>query len=135
MWPFLRFKSVQMEASPSRHRTSPPLQVLWLRLSLARKLFQKFPLTFSNVLLLSDIPHSVTQSSGLDAPCTPASGGFSSGLTQGGNTFSINITDASTRELQSPYLLISLTCIILSAIYFFCEFPAHCGEGMVGYVN
>ncbi|KAI0818852.1 hypothetical protein BC629DRAFT_681159 [Irpex lacteus] len=63
----------------------------------------------------ASIPHSVTQST-LDAPCTPAQGGFSSGLTQG-NTFSINITDAST------------------PIYFFCEFPAHCGLGMVGAIN
>ncbi|KAI0083975.1 hypothetical protein BDY19DRAFT_910166 [Irpex rosettiformis] len=64
----------------------------------------------------ANIPHSVTQSSGSDAPCTPATGGFSSGLTQG-TTFSVNITDAST------------------PIYFFCEFPAHCGTGMVGSIN
>ncbi|KAI0684266.1 Cupredoxin [Cytidiella melzeri] len=64
----------------------------------------------------ASIPHSVTQST-FDAPCTPASGGFSSGLTNAGMSFSINITDAST------------------PIYFFCEFPAHCGLGMVGTIN
>ncbi|KAI0340620.1 hypothetical protein BDW22DRAFT_388566 [Trametopsis cervina] len=63
----------------------------------------------------ASIPHSVTQSTA-DSPCTPAQGGFSSGLTQG-TTFSVNVTDAT------------------QPIYFFCEFPAHCGLGMVGTIN
>ncbi|KAF7791238.1 hypothetical protein EIP86_002252 [Pleurotus ostreatoroseus] len=63
------------------------------------------------------LPHSVTQSSA-DAPCTPMQGGFDSGLVpNAGETYSINITDAST------------------PIYFFCKFPTHCGLGMVGSIN
>ena len=41
--------------------------------------------------------HSVTQST-LEDPCTPLSGGFDSGLTSGGTTFSIFVPNASVRE-------------------------------------
>ncbi|KAJ3536434.1 hypothetical protein NM688_g6836 [Phlebia brevispora] len=59
------------------------------------------------------LQHSVTQSS-FGSPCTPLQGGFDSGLDgNSGDTFSINVTDAS------------------QPIYIFCKFPAHCGLGMV----
>ncbi|TCD60217.1 hypothetical protein EIP91_010539 [Steccherinum ochraceum] len=61
------------------------------------------------------IPHSVTQSS-FEAPCTPLSGGFDSGLTSG-TSFQITITDKT------------------KPIYYFCKATGHCGEGMVGVIN
>jgi len=64
----------------------------------------------------ASIVHSVTQSS-FENPCTPATGGFSSGLQPSGNSFTVNVTDAST------------------PIYLFCEFPLHCSMGMVATIN
>ncbi|GJE86849.1 cupredoxin domain-containing protein [Phanerochaete sordida] len=63
-----------------------------------------------------DVPHSVTESSS-SSPCSPLTGGFDSGLTQGGTTFSVFVTNAST------------------PVYFFCKAPGHCGAGMVGSIN
>lgn len=47
--------------------------------------------------LSRSIPHSVTESNFAD-PCTPLPNGFDSGLTEGGTTFSVNVTDASSRR-------------------------------------
>ena len=52
--------------------------------------------------ICSDLAHSVTQST-FAAPCTPMDGGFDSGL-QMSKTFSVNITDASTRKSLLPSL-------------------------------
>ncbi|KIP06019.1 hypothetical protein PHLGIDRAFT_479103 [Phlebiopsis gigantea 11061_1 CR5-6] len=72
--------------------------------------------TLVTFVFSNSVPHSVTQSSFSD-PCTPlSSNGFDSGITTG-TTFSVNVTDAST------------------PVYFFCQFPAHCGSGMVGTIN
>ncbi|EKM55711.1 uncharacterized protein PHACADRAFT_256528 [Phanerochaete carnosa HHB-10118-sp] len=63
----------------------------------------------------SSIGHSVTQTSFAN-PCSPLEGGFSSGIVNAGNSFSVNVTTTDP---------ISFMCIV----------PTHCGLGMVGTIN
>lgn len=63
-----------------------------------------------------DTPYSVTESS-FESPCSPLSGGFDSGLTQGGTTFSVFVSNTSV------------------PVYFFSKASGACGAGMVGTIN
>jgi plastocyanin len=68
---------------------------------------------------MGQFKHSITQST-FAAPCTPAPGGFNSGLLGNDSQFSLTITDAS------------------KPLWFYCQqtTPAkHCGMGMVGSIN
>jgi len=63
-----------------------------------------------------NVAYSVTESS-FGSPCSPLKNGFDSGLTQGGTTFSVFVTNASI------------------PVYFFSKASGNCGAGMVGSIN
>jgi hypothetical protein len=87
-----------------------------------------------------DEPHSVTQSTFAN-PCTylaagnGSAAGFDSGL-QTGTQFTITITNDQERKptfpLPSLFFSFIVYLILVTAIWFFCKFPEHCGLGMVG---